>query len=202
MRLQRAAALSLLAGSMAVVTSAALYELAEARQRPVVVLRFLAGYFDRKDRFIPTAGRDSTNVDRNAVLGIAVAVAMEMLKMPNPLFWGALAGLLNFVPYLGSVAGIVVVALAAFVSFKDTGEALLPPAAYFGITAIEGNVITPVVLGRAFRISPLIIFIWLVFWAWLWGVVGALIAVPLLVLVKITCEQSDHLAPVADFLQR
>lgn len=138
----------------------------------------------------------------NVGLGVAVGGAMHLLEMPNPVLWGVLACVLNYVPYLGSLVGVVVVALAAFVTFQDLGDALAPPGVYLALTALEGNVISPIIVGRAFQLSPLLIFVWLVFWAWLWGVAGALLAVPLLVLVKITCEQSDDLAPVARFLRR
>lgn len=138
----------------------------------------------------------------NTVLGIAVGVAMYLLGMPNPILWGVLAGIVNFVPYLGSLAGVVVVALAALLTFNDTTSALLPPAVYLGLTAIEGNVVTPIVMGRRFRISPLIIFVWLVLWAWLWGLAGALLAVPLLMLLKLATDHSERLAPVSAILRR
>jgi predicted PurR-regulated permease PerM len=67
---------------------------------------------------------------------------------------------------------------------------------------VEGNVITPLVLGRTFRVHPVVVFAWLLFWAWLWGVAGALMAVPLLMLLKITCEQSRVLAPIAELISR
>lgn len=138
----------------------------------------------------------------NGGVGLAVGMSCEFLNLPNAVLWGVLAAVLNFVPYLGAMVGIIVVGLASLVSFPHLSDAILPPAAYLAFTTVEGNVITPMVLGRAFRISPLIIFVWLVFWAWLWGVPGAIVAVPLLMLVKITCEQSDDLAGIAEFLRR
>ncbi len=138
----------------------------------------------------------------NLALGVAVGGAMHFLGMPNPLLWGVLAGLVNFVPYLGSLVGVAAVGLAAIVSFPELSDAVLPPLAYFGITAIEGQVVTPLVIGRTFRVSPLVVFIWLVFWAWLWGVAGAIVAVPMLMLIKVTCEQSETLAPIADLMRR
>lgn len=138
----------------------------------------------------------------NTVLGAAVGVAMHLLEMPNPILWGVLAGVLNFVPYLGSLAGVVVVALASLLTFNDLGAAMLPPAAYFGITALEGNFVTPIIMGRTFRLSPLVIFVWLVIWTWLWGLSGALLAVPLLMLLKIVSDHNDRLAPLGNLLQR
>lgn len=138
----------------------------------------------------------------NIGLGAAVALATSLLGMPNALLWGVLAAILNFVPYLGSLVGVAVLGVASLTTFATPSEALWPPLAYFALTAVEGSILTPVVLGRRFRMSPLLIFVWLVFWAWLWGVAGGILAVPLLMLIKITCEQSPLLAPVAAFLQR
>ena len=138
----------------------------------------------------------------NVALGTAVWITMDVLQMPNPVLWGVLAAALTYIPYLGHLVGVLVVGLVALVTFNDATSIIAPPAAYFALAALEGQIVTPLVLGHAFRISPLIIFVWLVFWGWLWGVAGALIAVPLLMLIKITCEQSAELAPIADFMQR
>ena len=138
----------------------------------------------------------------NVVLGVAVGFAMSFFGMPNPWLWGVLATIVNFVPYLGAIAGVVTVAAAALLTYRDIWDAALPPLAYFMITSLEGGVITPMLLGRTFRVSPLVVFLWLLLWGWLWGVAGALVAVPLLVLVKITCEKSENFRPLAELLQR
>lgn len=137
----------------------------------------------------------------NIGLGVVLGAALSLVGMPNPWLWGGMAAMLNYVPYLGSGAGIVIVGLASFSSFRDTSEALLPPLVYLGVTAVEGNLLTPWILGRAFQISPLVVFVWLVFWAWLWSVPGAIVAVPLLMLIKITCEQSATLRPIAALMR-
>jgi predicted PurR-regulated permease PerM len=137
-----------------------------------------------------------------ACLGVAVGVSVHLLGLPNPVLWGVLAACLHFIPYVGSAIGIAVVALASLATFPDLKDAMLPPLAYLVLTTIEGNVISPIVLGRTFSLSPLVIFAWLVFWGWLWGIFGAVIAVPLLMLLKVTCEQSRALAPIAAFLKR
>jgi predicted PurR-regulated permease PerM len=116
--------------------------------------------------------------------------------------WGVLAACLHYIPYVGSAIGIGIVGLASLASFPQLSDAALPPLAYLALTTIEGNVISPIILGRTFSVSPLVIFVWLVFWGWLWGIPGAVIAVPLLMLIKVTCEQSPALAPVAAFLRR
>jgi predicted PurR-regulated permease PerM len=137
-----------------------------------------------------------------ACLGAAVGTAVHFLGLPNPVLWGVVAACLHFIPYVGSAVGIGVVGLASLASFPDLKDALLPPLAYLVLTTVEGNVISPIILGRTFALSPLVIFAWLVFWGWLWGIFGAVIAVPLLMLIKITCEQSRALSPIAAFLER
>jgi predicted PurR-regulated permease PerM len=138
----------------------------------------------------------------NLALGAVLGVALQLLGMPNPWLWAGLAAILNYVPYVGPGVGIVIVALASFLTFRDPSAAILPPLVYLGVATIEGNVLTPMILGRAFQISPLVVFVWLVFWGWLWSVPGAIIAVPLLMLIKITSEQSPTLAPLAALMRR
>jgi predicted PurR-regulated permease PerM len=136
----------------------------------------------------------------NLCLGTLVGVSLYCLGMPNPALWGAMAAVVNFVPYLGSLVGILTVAAVALVTFPNGSDALYPPAAYLVLTGLEGQLITPIVLGRTFRIDPLLIFVWLLFWVWMWGVAGAIVAAPLLTLIKLLCELSPTLGPVARFL--
>lgn len=130
----------------------------------------------------------------NAVLGATVGLAMAALGMPNPALWGVLAGLLNFVPYVGTTVGICVVAAVALLSFDTVGAILAPPLAYFGINLVEELLVTPSVLGRRLALSPVALFVWLMLLSWMWGIPGALLAVPLLVVLKIV---SDHVPPMA-----
>lgn len=138
----------------------------------------------------------------NTVLGLAVAAAMLALGMPNPLLWGVVAMLLNFVPYLGALTGVVILSVVSFLSFDHLATAILPPLVYFSLTALEGNFVTPAILGRRFALSPVVIFLWLLFWGWMWGIPGALLAVPMLTLLKIVSDHVPALQPVADFLAR
>jgi predicted PurR-regulated permease PerM len=138
----------------------------------------------------------------NVMLGVALGALLSAVHMPNPWLWAVMATVLNYVPYLGAAIGIVTVALASVVTFPSLSDALLPPLTYLGLATIEGNVLSPLILGRAFEISPLVVFVWLVFWGWLWSVPGAIVAVPLLMLLKITCEQSPTLRPIADLMRR
>ncbi len=126
----------------------------------------------------------------NAGLGICIGLAMWSLGMPRPALWGVMAMLLNFIPYLGAFGGTFVIFLAAVVNFESPGMVLAVPCVYFGLTAIEGNLVTPTVLGTRFRINPLVVFVWIFAWAGFWGVAGMLIAMPALVIFKIVCENT------------
>lgn len=136
----------------------------------------------------------------NLGLGLAVAGVMLLLKMPNPLLWGALAALAEFVPYLGATAVVAVLGLAGLVTFEQLGHALLVPAGYLAVNLLQSQFITPMILGRRLTLNPVAIFIGLVFWWWIWGVPGAFIAVPLLATFKIFCDHIKALAPIGEFL--
>jgi predicted PurR-regulated permease PerM len=107
---------------------------------------------------------------------------------------------LTYVPYLGPAVGIALVALASFVTFPTAAAAAAPPLVYFVLASLEGNLVTPLVLGHSFRISPLVVFVWLSLWVWLWSVPGAILAVPMLMLVKIVSEESPSLGRIGYFL--
>ena len=138
----------------------------------------------------------------NLGLGIVVAAVMFLLKMPNPVLWGALAALAEFVPYLGATALMTLLAVAGLVTFDQVGHALLIPAAYLGVNFLQSQFISPLVLGRRLTLNPVAIFIGLVFWWWIWGVPGAFIAVPLIATFKIFCDHIEALAPIGEFLGR
>ncbi|HMJ11815.1 MAG TPA: AI-2E family transporter, partial [Polyangiaceae bacterium] len=111
----------------------------------------------------------------NVALGVATTLTLMALRVPNPWLWGIVGALSNYVPYLGALATMCLLGIVSFVTYSDVWQAALPPLSYLLLTTIEGNFITPLILGRAFRVSPLVIFVWLVFWTWLWGVAGALV---------------------------
>lgn len=136
----------------------------------------------------------------NLGLGSLVAVAFYLLGMPNPLLWGGLAAVLTYIPYLGPAVGLTLVALASFVTFPTAGSAALPPLVYFTLASLEGNLVTPLVLGHSFRLSPLVVFVWLSLWVWLWSVPGAMLAAPLLMLLRIVCEENPALAGLGSVL--
>jgi predicted PurR-regulated permease PerM len=138
----------------------------------------------------------------NSVLGLFVSLAFYFLGLPNAFLWGALAAVAHFVPYLGSLVGVVTIGAVSIVSFKELSDALWPPLVYLILASLEGNIVSPLVLGRTFRLDALVVFIWLLFCAWLWSVPGAVIAVPLLVLIRLICEKSPALMPIATLIAR
>jgi predicted PurR-regulated permease PerM len=138
----------------------------------------------------------------NLGLGIAVGFAFYLLGMPNPVLWGMLVGLLNFVPYIGPITGIAIMTLVALVSFDTLTHALAVPVTYFVLNAIESYLVTPFIMGQRLTLNPVFIFLSLTFWGWIWGIPGALLAVPLLVTFKIVCDNIEALKPIGAFLGR
>jgi predicted PurR-regulated permease PerM len=136
----------------------------------------------------------------NAGLGTVIGLGLWALGMPNPLVWGVTAALLNFLPYVGALITLVLVAVMALISFDTISYALLAPAFVLLCDIVEGQFVTPMVVGRRLEINAVAIFIAIAFWSWLWGFVGALMAVPLLVVIKVFCDHFDGLSHVGNFL--
>ena len=136
----------------------------------------------------------------NAGLGLVVALVMRLVGMPNPLLWGTLAAVAEFVPYLGATTMLGILSLAGLATFPQLGHAFLVPGSYLAVNLIQANFVTPTVLGRRLTLNPVAILIGLVFWWWLWGVGGAFIAVPLLATFKIFCDHIESLASIGEFL--
>lgn len=136
----------------------------------------------------------------NLLEGAVVAGAMHLLNMPNPLLWGALVAILEFIPYLGALAFTIVLFLAALDTYQNLGQALLPPATFLGINLLQANLLYPILQGRRLALNPVAVFIGLAFWFWIWGVPGAFIGVPILAAFKICCDHIESLAPVGEFL--
>ncbi|MGZ8398479.1 MAG: AI-2E family transporter [Gemmatimonadales bacterium] len=136
----------------------------------------------------------------NLGVGVATGAALALLGMPNAVLWGVVAGVLNFVPYIGGLVNTVILALAAFLTFEDAGRALMVPLVFTAINILEGNLITPWIVGRRMRLNTVAVFVGLVFWWYLWGITGALLAVPMLAALKIACDHIAPLAPIGEFL--
>jgi predicted PurR-regulated permease PerM len=136
----------------------------------------------------------------NICLGLAVGTAVGLLGLRNPVMWGVMVALLNFVPYLGAFTGIICMTIGAVLSFDSLGYALIFPAVYLALGTLEGSFITPWVMGRSLTLNPVIILISLVLWGWMWGIVGIILAVPILAAFKIFCAHIKPMEPLAEFL--
>jgi predicted PurR-regulated permease PerM len=136
----------------------------------------------------------------NFGFGAAVGLSMAALGMPNPVLWGVGAALLNYIPYLGALVGMALAGAIGVITFPTLAMAALPPLAYFLCNAVEGSVVTPLTLGRRLELNPVAILVALAFGGWMWGVVGALIGVPLLVVIKVFCDHFESLAKFGEFL--
>ncbi len=128
----------------------------------------------------------------NLLLGVVIAGLAWAFDLPNPLLWGAMMAFLNFVPYLGPFVGMAVITAVSIVSLSPP-QSFLMPVLFLLVTSLEGQMITPTILGRNLSINPIFIFISLTFWGWLWGIIGALLAVPIMVSFKNHLRQ--HSAP-------
>ena len=124
------------------------------------------------------------------------------MGVPDAALWGLLAAVLNFVPYFGPVAGVILLATVGLLTFDVPWNGLLPPAWYLLLHLLEANLITPVLLGRRFTLNPVVIFVSLIFWMWLWGVSGALLSVPILVAIKVVCDHFPAMSHVSELLAR
>jgi predicted PurR-regulated permease PerM len=136
----------------------------------------------------------------NAILGICVGVTLSLAGMPNAAMWGAIAAVVNYVPYFGPAAGIFVVAIAGLLAFDTVTRGLLPAGIYLLWHLLEADLVTPFFLGRRFKLNPVVIFVALMFCAWLWGIVGALLAMPLLVTLQVICSRLPALAALGELL--
>lgn len=136
----------------------------------------------------------------NCGLGIVTGIAMYWLGMPNPVLWGVMVAVFNYVPYIGAGTSLTVLTAVSFLTFDEIGQVLLVPAVFFALTVLEGQILAPIFTGKSLTLNPVIIFLSVLFWGWLWGMMGALMAVPILMIFKICCDHVDSLAPVGEFL--
>ena len=171
------------------------------------LIKLLPTLADKK-RAVSIATEIETHVSRylltitliNIGLGFAVGTAAGLLGLPNPVMWGAMVAILNFVPYLGALTGIICMTLGAVLSFDSFGYALVFPAVYLLLATLEGNFITPWVMGRSLTLNPVMVLLSLSFWGWMWGIAGIILAVPILAAFKIFCAHIKPIEPIAEFL--
>ena len=140
----------------------------------------------------------------NAVVGLVFAGCLFFflaIPLDEALLWGTMAMLLNFAPYVGPLIGIIVMLVMGFSSFDEPLRAMVPAAIYLGLHTLEGQIVTPIVLGRRMALSPLVLILALMLFGWLWGIVGLLLAVPLLVCVKIVLAKVEGMDGWARLLE-
>jgi len=131
------------------------------------------------------------------VVGTVTAVAMALLDMPTPVLWGGVATILHFIPFLGPIITFFILCGVSFLTFDTWLKILWPPLFYFCLAGLEGYFITPIILGRRLTINPIMVFGAILFWGWMWGILGVFLAVPILTSVKIICDDVEGLKPVA-----
>lgn len=137
----------------------------------------------------------------NAGLAVAIAVSFFVYGLNYALLIGILGGLLNFIPYFGAVVGMIMTGVVAYMQFGLASVAATTMFIYFILTSIEGNLITPIVLSRQLQLNSLAVLLGLIFWGWLWGPVGMLLAIPILAVIRVVGERVDELEPVAEILR-
>lgn len=136
----------------------------------------------------------------NILVGVVTALALWWIGLENAAVWGVVAGVLNTIPYFGAFIATAGIGIIAFLQFGDTSTPLLAAGLALTITSIEGWLLTPVLLGRSAQMNSVAIFAGLLFWTWMWGIWGTLLAVPMMMVLKAVCDHVEDLQPVADFL--
>lgn len=136
----------------------------------------------------------------NLAVGVLTALGLWAVGVPNPVLWGGIAAMLNFVPYVGPMVTVTIIAVVSLASIDSTGRALLAPAAFLAVHLTESNLVTPVILGRHLPVNTVAMFLGLLFFGWMWGIPGAVLAVPLTVCVKLVCDHIPSLAHVGALL--
>ena len=135
----------------------------------------------------------------NVSMGALTAAILWWLGMDSPIMWGGIVAVLNYIPYLGPIASVALLAFGGLMTFPDVWAAMLPPVIFLVLHMIEANALTPSIIGRRLEINPLLILVSLSFWAWVWGTTGALLAVPLLIILK-TVFDAAGTPDIAGFL--
>ena len=134
------------------------------------------------------------------VVAVATGFALWWLGVENPIVWGLLAGVFNSIPYLGPLVVTGGLGVVTFTQFDDLLKTASVCAAVFGITSLEGFLLTPMLMSRAAQMNPVAIFIGLLFWSWIWGIWGTILAVPMLMMLKAVCDHVEDLQPVGELL--
>jgi predicted PurR-regulated permease PerM len=165
-------------------------------------------HFDDKRRAVSIVSDIEDNISRylttisamNLLVGVLAGLAVWLLGMPDPLLFGTLAFLLNYIPIIGPLTGMTIFFFVGVFTFSTIWRALIPPGVYLAIHVLEGETITPMLLARRFTLNPVMVISSLMFWDWLWGIPGAFLSMPLLAVTKIVCDHIETLAPLGHIL--
>lgn len=164
--------------------------------------------FSDKRRAVKTARDVERQISRyfltitliNAVLGLCIGIGLTLIGFDNAVLWGALAFSLNFLPFIGALIGALGVAAFGLIAADTVLSGLLPAAVYLSMTTLEGQFLTPAILGKRLELNTVSVFLTVLIWTWLWGVPGALMAVPFLVMIKVICDNVESLRVFGSFL--
>jgi predicted PurR-regulated permease PerM len=137
----------------------------------------------------------------NLAVGVATGAVMALCGVGDPVLWGTVAFLLNYIPILGPMIGVAVFVLAGLLSIDSLWGAFLPAGLYLLIHLVEGETVTPMLLARRFTINPVLVILSLVFWYWMWGVPGAILSTPMLAITKIICDRIRPLMAFGHFME-
>jgi predicted PurR-regulated permease PerM len=137
----------------------------------------------------------------NLAVGVATGTVMALCGVGDPVLWGTVAFLLNYIPILGPMIGVVVFLLAGLLSIDSLWVAFLPAGLYLLIHLVEGETVSPMLLARRFTINPVLVILSLVFWYWMWGVPGAVLSTPMLAITKIICDRVRPLMAFGHFIE-
>ena len=136
----------------------------------------------------------------NIVMGGLCTLVAWKAGLPDPLLWGVLAGLLNYIPYLGALTTVAILSFVSLMTFPNLSDAAIAPTIYAACTLIEGNLLTPLLLSHRLQINAVCVFVGLMVFAFIWGIPGMLLAVPILAMVRVICDHVEPLTPIGRLL--
>jgi predicted PurR-regulated permease PerM len=163
-------------------------------EKKKITLQILREIDDQIERFLVV------QLFTSAIVGVTTWLALRWIGFEQPAFWGLLAGVFNSIPYFGPVVVTGAIGVVAFLQFGEVRPILLAAGVTFAITTLEGVLLTPLLTSRAARMNAVAVFVGLLFWGWLWGVWGTLLAVPMLMIVKAVCDRVEDLQPIGELL--
>lgn len=132
--------------------------------------------------------------------GVATGILMAVIGVPNPFLWGTVAGVLNFIPYLGALVTVVLIGIVTLAAFDGTQQTFVACGGFLVLDLVKGHVVGPVILGRRMPLNTVAVLLSLLFWGWVWGIVGVIMAVPLTVMIQVICAHSERFRGVGILL--